>query len=225
MNKQTFWSLAGAFALLFTPLTRGQVTVTYYGDDDGFGVGETAGNLTDATVSHAGVGEAPFTDVRLIGGPFAPSFPDFAPTGSFTAFSLPVGSSIVQAVLTLRTGSFDSGPNTLAAPNRIFLDGLLVSSAFINGFSQVNGEQIETRSWVLDASFFPLLADGMVSLNGTNLSEDSGSSSFQVDFLRLEVTTQPGATPVPEPSTYGLLGAGALVGLVLVRRLRVKPTA
>lgn len=222
MKIRTLWSLVGALTLLVAPLSRGQITVTFYGDDDGFGVGETAGNITDVLTSHQGGGEAAFTDLRLIGDVFGAGLPAFAPTGSFTAFSLPAGSTVIGAVLTLRTGSFDSGPNPVdfssSGPNRIFLDGLLVSSAFINGFSQVNGEQIETRSFVLDASFFPIFADGLVSLNGTHLSEDSGSSSFQVDFLKLEITTAPGVSAVPEPSTYGLLGAAGLVGLVAFRR-------
>jgi PEP-CTERM motif len=222
MKTRTLWSLAGALALLIAPLSRGQVTVTFFGDDDGFGVGETAGNLTAATTSHQGAGEAQFTDLRLIGDGFGASLPAFAPAGSFAAFSLPAGSTITQAVLTLRTGSFDSGPSPVDGPNSIFLDGLLVYSAFIDGFSQVAGEQIETRSFVLNASFFPIFADGLVSLNGTHLSEDGGSGSFQVDFLKLEITTSPGVTPVPEPSTYGLLGAAGLVGLVALRRRRAQ---
>ena len=227
MKTHTFWSLAGALALLFAPLSHGQVTITYYGDDDGFGVGETSGNISDVNTSHQGPGEAPLTDLRLISSSYGISagLPAFAPTGSFAAFSLPAGSTITQAVLTLRTGSFDSGPFTLDAPNRIYLDGLLVSSAFIDGFSQLNSQAIETRSFFLDSSFFPLLADGAVSLDGTVISEDSGSGSFQVDFLKLEITTAPGITAVPEPSTYGLMGAAALLGLAAVRRLRAKRTA
>jgi hypothetical protein len=225
MKSRTFCSLASLLALLFVSVGHAQVTV-YYGDDDGFGVGQTAGTLTNVNTSHQGPGEAAFTDQRLISSFYGASgLPPFTPTGSFEIFALPVGSTITQAVLTLRTGGFDSGPFTLDAPNRIFLDGLLVSSAFINGFSQVNSDAIETRSIVLDASFFPLLADGMVSLAGTWISEDSGSGSFQVDFLSLEVTTAPAITAVPEPSTYGLLGAAALVGLVAGRRIRSKRSA
>jgi hypothetical protein len=227
MKTRTALSLSGVLALLcLGSLAHAQVTVSFYGDDDGFGVGQTSGNLTDATTSHAGVGEAPFTDVQLIGVNF--DGPAFAPTGSFNAFVLPVGSTITQAVLTLRTGSFDSGPVPVdgVGTNQIFLDGLLVSSAFINSFSQVDSQLIETRTFNLDSSFFSLLADGTVSLNGTHLSEDSGSGSFQVDFLKLEVTTTaPAITAVPEPSTYGLLGAAALIGLVATRRNRTKRSA
>jgi hypothetical protein len=225
MKIRTIQSLSVVLALCLGSLAQAQITVSFYGDDDGFGVGETAGNLSAPNTSHAGGGEAPFTDIRLIGNAFSGTAPAFAPTGSFNAFVLPVGGIITQATLTLRAGSFDSGPNPVDGPNQIFLDGLLVSSAFINSFSQADTNQIQTLSFNLDASFFALLADGAVSLNGTHLSEDSGSGSFQVDFLKLEVTTVPGIVAVPEPSTYGLLGAAALIGLVAARRMRAKRSA
>ena len=39
---------------------------TFYGDDDGFGIGTTVGTI-DPTVSNASLGEAALTDTRLIG--------------------------------------------------------------------------------------------------------------------------------------------------------------
>jgi hypothetical protein len=198
---------------------RAAVIIAYYGDDDGFGVGETSGNLTDPDTSHQGPGEAALTDMRLIGNAF--TFPAFAPTGAFSAFSIPGSATVTGLTLTLRTGAFDSGPSPVDGPNVVYLDGMLVPSSFINGFSQVAVSQIETLSISLDSSFFSILADGLVSLNGTHISENSGSASFQVDFMRLDITTN-GAEGVPEPGTVTLAAAG-LCALALWRKLRFRP--
>lgn len=212
LNKLTAALLLSLCALS----AHADLTTTYYGDNDGFGVGATAGTI-NPNVSNQGVGEAPLTDLRLIGnGTWGCSAPGgvcgpFNPTGTFGAFSLT--GTITSAILTLRTGSFDSA-TALDAPNRIFLDGVLVDPTFINGFSSAATDNVETRSFVLDASFFPLLADGLVSLSGTHLSEAAGSGSFQVDFMSLDITTD---ATVPEPTSIALLGLG-LLGLGFARR-------
>lgn len=196
---------AGAtlIALKLGGVAQAASITTFYGDDDGFGVGQTTGILANPSTSHQQRGEAPLTDQRLVGGLFY--FPAFAPTESFNPFKINPGEIITAASLTLRTGSFDSGPNPVAGLNRILLDGLEVSSSFINGFSTLNGNQIETQTINLASSFFSRLADGLVSLAGTYISEASGSGSFQVDFVRLDITTQaadpePSQTADPEPS-------------------------
>ena len=211
-------SLALGAALAFPLSSNATAVSTLYGDADGFGVGETTGNLTDATISHAGVGEAPFTDVRLIGtGGF--SAPSFRPTGGFAPFTIPGGEVIVSAVLTMRAGSWDSGPSPVdgGGTNVIRLDGVAVPAAFLAQYQTANTEAIETFSISLPASFYASLADGSVSLSGSNLSADNGSGSFQIDFLRLDITTR--AVSVPEPFTLGLVGA-ALLGMTGLRRRR-----
>ena len=191
---------------------------TYYGDEDGFGVGVTSG-LMDPFTSNQDPGEAPLTDAKLISsallgqgaGCTATECGPFIPGGSFDPFVL--DGPIISAVLTLRTGSFDSSP-PLDGTNVIYLDGMLVDASFIDGFSTANTNLVETRSISLNASFFPLLLDGSVSLAGTHISEASGSQQFQVDFLRLDITT----AAVPVPAAVWLFGSG-LLGLVgLARR-------
>ena len=199
--------------LLAAPASAATVTA-FYGDDDGFGVGETSGSLTSPNTSNAGVGEAAFTDIRLIGtGNLAPAF---APTGGFTPFVIPVGDIITAATLTMRTGAWVSGPNPVDGPNSILLDGLAVPTSFFDLFTNQT-DLIETRSISLDPSFFAALADGSVSLNGTLSSENFGDESFQVDFLRLDIETAPA---VPEPTSMALFGLTALGFGVGFRRRR-----
>lgn len=189
----------------------GHAQTAYYGDDDGFGIGATSGTL-DPTVDNATVGDAALTDVRLIGTGFAAG--PFTPTGSFDAFV--VGGPITSALLTIRLGGFTPS-NPVDGPNILMLDGMAVNAAFLNSFSSSDGEDIETLSYALDATFFAALSDGLVSLNGTHISEGSGFGSFQVDFLRLDING--GAGAVPEPSTWAmmLLGFGA-VGFAMRRK-------
>lgn len=47
-----------------------------------------------------------------------------------------------------------------------------------------------------------------------------GSDTFAFDDFTVGVPSQVNITPVPEPSTYGMIGAAALVGVALYRRRR-----
>jgi hypothetical protein len=190
----------------------------YYGDPDGFG-GFFIGTLADPTVSNQEAGEAAFTDTRLIGGQF--SFPAFEPTGSFEAFEIPEGEEIVSASLLMLAGAWDVGTDPVGGANQLLLDGMAVPTSFFSLFTINNGPEpagnvIEGRSITLDSAFFALLSDGAVSLNGTRLSEELGSGSFQIDFLRLDIET---AAVVPEPTSTVLLGTG-LAALAVLRYRR-----
>ena len=185
-------------------------TTAFYGDDDGFGVGETEGTLSEPTVSHPSPGEAPLTDVRLIGDQF--SEPAFAPTDELT-FTLPADAVVVGARLTLRAGSWVSGPSPVDTTNVLVLDGIPLDPAFLEGFTQT-GNEIEEHSVGLPGPILGALQDGAASLAGTHLSENGGSGSFQVDFLRLDVVS------VPEPPTPAApaLAALSLLALRAARR-------
>jgi hypothetical protein len=212
-----------AVALLaVAPGSDAAVITGYYGDDDGFGIGATSGLLPGGNpfgFEHAGTGEAPFTDVGLIGNGFIE--PAFRPTYGI-ALDIEPGAPITAATLTLRTGAFSSFA-PLNGPNRIRLDGVdigaeLFSQFAANSFPESNsfdGAAIETRSVALSPALFPLLADGSVSLIGTHISESVGGGSFVVDFVLLTVETAPAA--VPEPGTLAILTA-TIVGLMSIRR-------
>ena len=197
-----------------------QAATVFYGDDDGFGIGVTSGAL-DPNLNNGSAGEAPGTDVRVIGLTY-PDYASFTPTGGFGSFD---AGPITSAILTLRLASF-SPLNPVDGPNMIYLNGLLVDPSFINSFTANTGfdDLVETRSIALDSSFFAALSTGNVSLNGTRLSEGSGYGSFQVDFLRLDVTN--GVTaPVPEPSAWALMLIGfGLIGGAMRARNRRRPS-
>jgi hypothetical protein len=209
MNRTSVSTIAFAAFVLFTavPASLAVNLSTYYGDDDGFGVGQFAGTLTDPTTSHDGPGDDPLYVA-----------PGFSPDGSFGPFVVPAGHSIVGASITMRAGSWVNGTSPLDGPNQLFLDGMLVPAPFLQLFTNT-ADEIETRTAALDASFFPLLADGNVALAGTIVSEESGAGSFQIDFLRLDIST------IPEPAGLVLLLIGVLLSGMNFRSRDLKHTS
>jgi hypothetical protein len=201
--------LAALAAICFAAPVSAATVYTFYGDDDGFGVGKTGPTDTINPVNSNSSTDAEYTDLRLIGTDCAGTpcvAPAFMPTGSFTPFA--VDGVVVSAQLTMRLGAFDSGPAPFDGPNVLKLDGMAVDPSFLSAFSSLDTNFVQTRTLPLDPAFFALLNDGMVRLAGTHISNDTGSGSFQVDMLRLKVVSEP---PPPPPPSVPLPGSAALV--------------
>lgn len=81
-------------------------------------------------------------------------------------------------------------------------------------------------AWDSDRSFLVLDATGALSLDGqfaldlTAAGDTAGQGSWSLDQTGNQVVAKWTATAVPEPSTYGLLGAGAAMLLARLRRRR-----
>lgn len=117
-------------------------------------------------------------------------------------------------------GNFGVYSSTASANNTDGGDGLLfyrVAFTLTQGSNVVTGLITELGGQNLIASFSGNATGALnwsnAATNGLRITTGAGGLS-NVDFDNLSVTV------VPEPSTYGLLGAGALAGAALVRRRR-----
>jgi len=99
----------------------------------------------------------------------------------------------------------NSSPNNTPGNVKITTTGLAVSTWIA-----------ALGTWVDVPTYFVGFEDWRTDLGA---DKDYNDFVFAVQFLKPDGTP---FNPVPEPSTYGLLGAAALLGLVVARRFRTK---
>ncbi|MEE9395789.1 MAG: hypothetical protein V3V31_02130 [Methylococcales bacterium] len=140
-------------------------------------------------------------------------------------FIVPVNQVISSVSLTIVTFDVEDnggGDGLGGAPfdTRLFVDGVEVASAFDDVFTpdgNANTFAPPNKSvFILDSEFFPLLADGSLSV----LVDPSGGSLrdiIAIDYALLEITA------VPIPASVWLLGSGvfSLIGV----RIRPRKSA
>jgi hypothetical protein len=154
-----------------------------------------------------------------------PGNPNFINYEATTPFMVSVTGSI--------SGPFSVDPIRFANPNNYTFDQWNYLSG-INGLIQTNNTGGAALSAPFPAAFADINAMFVNQVNTTNLWQHSSNLSFGLDntvspgatlmLTNANWTVQPVPAPVPEPSTWMLLGTG-LVGLVLYGWRKRKQTA
>jgi hypothetical protein len=136
-------------------------------------------------------------------------------------FTIPSGEHIIGASLTFLTFDIEDageGDGRGGQPwdDRLYLDGVEVLGAFDDFYTPDGTSALPIppiwAAFTLDPVFFPLMQDGMLSVQIADLGD---GDHFWIDFSELKIETA--ANSVPEPGTVLLLGCG-LLSLVGFRR-------
>jgi hypothetical protein len=82
-------------------------------------------------------------------------------------------------------------------------------------------------TWIPALGAYADVATYIVAFEDWKRTMSTADGDYSDLILAVQVYDQNGIpfTPVPEPSTYGLLGAGALLGVIALRRARAKKAA
>jgi hypothetical protein len=89
----------------------------------------------------------------------------------------------------------------------LFLNGHQISNNFAEGY---------TYRWEYSGSFGSSILNSGINYLAVALNDTGGMTAFDMQVTGRHAASQ----PVPEPSTYGLLGAAGLLGLAVLRRRR-----
>lgn len=125
---------------------------------------------------------------------------------------------------TANTVQLGSGANLVVNGTLAFANNFGVNSATANITLQGTGGYTFTNGAVLDLNnLFNIAGTYNLITGGTGTKTDAMLSFANFDSVNYSAAFSQGVltvTAVPEPATYGLLGAGALAGVAVVRRRR-----
>ena len=163
------------------------------------------GSASWATSTGGGwsVGLAPFGNANY-------NDPNFFPNSPWAANGSTADDLWVRKAINLSSYNLNSINWGLGVDNgyKLYLNGTLISAGFAEGY---------TYRWEYTGAFASNLLVSGINYVALALNDTGGYTAFdmQVTGTRLPVAA------VPEPATYGLLGAASLAALVAVRRRRV----
>ncbi len=188
-------------------------------------VGETAGWRNDFGYSYSGNAAGPgsfslFNNIQAFGGAPNVSF------GQFADIRLDIGEAATFDFWLNGSGSFTDTNATLPTEfGGVYnLFNQAGSSSFVDGGNALWAQSaIMVNTWVPALGAYADVATYLVTLEDWRL--DRGANRDYSDFrVALQFYNAQGLPfgPVPEPSTYGMIGAAALLGLVAYRRFKAK---
>jgi hypothetical protein len=175
--------------------------------------------IEDATVDADAAGGAGFLEIRPVDDAFSASA--FGPL-SVPSYG-PARSAVRGPSIRLELTVFGGHAPAMDGGHSMLLDGAAAPVRLLDLLAALKKDGVSDggiQTYILESSFFPLLAEGLVEVNGTRLGEGGGAGRVRDDYLSLAVIADAVAA-VPEPATFSLLVAG-LGGLQWRRRRRAE---
>ena len=191
----------------------------------GIFTGETAGWYNDFGYTYTGSPAAPGSDSYTVLSDIQAVSPNNVQFGQYVDIALFAGEAETFDFWLNATDSFTPGPNpgTPTANGGLYTAFRPENSEPYIGSGNVRWTQepIMVSTWINATLGYQDVATYLVSFEDWRLDDpyDTDYSDFLFAIQLFDSEGNPfGNNPVPEPSTYGLMGAAALLGMVAWRR-------